>query len=244
MAPASETRSPHQAEIECLRSPTAPILQRLAAAGWLLRADRVSETERELAESALAGLSPTELSEVLSTTSVAALRDRLRRGAEEAFEVAFAQTADEREMWTSAASEALRERDRVASLLAAAARWPAVRSDDDGRAAVGQAVAALAAEVARADRDLRSVARSFTAVNSVRRRELERLAPAHRSEAWWYADRATDDDLLLHLAGESPQGTPSAAVVADLAASRLPPRTGLAEASRINAEVDALIEEL
>lgn len=245
MPPAQEPRPAYPAEVEILTSGRAGVSEQLMAAGHLLRRRGSTDANRRLVDAALRKAAAGEVAATLTGAPVDEVKRRLRRGAEEAFEVAFADTEEERDMWSAAASEALRSRDRLASLCAAASRW--VELHDGAGDEVSAAVVELAGRLGSADRELRGSARSLTAINALRRRDLDELLPELRDEAWWYADRVEDDELLHALGGVAGAGSResrSAAVSADLDASRLPPRAGLAEASRISAEVDAWIEEL
>lgn len=203
---------------------SSPMTVMVVCGDMLRRSSHPSSARPEETERALSALSVEAAIEALSSVDGAAVEQALSRAADQAFEAAFADDEQDRVPFARGAMDGLDARDRVASLVAAAtAKLSAVRGGGGDGAGLERAIEATRASMAGVDAKMQSKARALTGVNRERRAELLELDASERALAWWYASRseASDDELLAALGGVegiSPQG----AVVADLAASRLP----------------------
>ena len=177
----------------------------LAVCGDMIRRSSHPDSARtEETERALRALSPAHVALALGALDVAQIQRETARAIEESFEAAFADTPEERAMFAASAMSALKGRDQLESVLAAARAHVSMSEVLGGASvdAVRGAVDALEQAAASLDRQLSARVRSLTAVNPERRAELAKLDESARSRAWWYSARADegDDDLLVALA--------------------------------------------
>jgi hypothetical protein len=175
---------------------------------------------------ALGALSVLDVAGVVRDVDVGACRAQLERASADAFEAAFAEAPDERTLFASAAVDGLAARDRVASICVAAERRLEMARDGASDPDAGElegAISSLRARLSDLDRGRERFARPLTGINAERRAELARLSDEARAEAWWFAARVDDDDLLTVLAdGGHARGGSSPAVWNDLLRSKLP----------------------
>lgn len=208
---------------------SSPATVMVVCGDMLRRSSHPSSARPEEMERALSALSVESAIEALASVDGASVEQALARAADQAFEAAFAEDEQERAPFARGAMDGLDSRDRVASMLAAAsAKLDAARTSQADAAGLARAIEATRATIAEVDAKMQSKARALTGVNRERRAELAALDASERASAWWYASRSetSDDDLLAALGGV--EGIdPKGAVVADLAASRLPERSAL-----------------
>ncbi len=198
---------------------TAP-RETLAAVGDLVRRRARHPAMDEILSSALVALRSEEVVAALSELDPITCEESVARAAAEAFEAAFADSPEERELFAEAAVAGLLVRDRIESVVVAATRYAEACGADDVRAALG----VLGPRFEEVDRALvRRHARSLTGINPERRACLEELDEEARPRAAWFAARVETDGLLEALAASpAPAGGTSAAVREDLTLSALP----------------------
>jgi hypothetical protein len=192
------------------------------AAGDVLR--RSARCGAELvaeADEALAALSTADVRAVVSAIDVEGCRRSVERAGAEAFEAAFAESPEEREVFATSAHDALLARDRAESSLAAGRRRAATAD-----AAAKAELEAILGERSSALRSLDatfggSVGRSLTAITDRRRASHADLDESSRATAPWFASFADADDMLAGLAGVKTTEL-SASTRAALEASSLP----------------------
>ncbi len=177
----------------------------LCGAGDLLRRSSATATELASLDGILRTLAPEAIRTGLSEIRGKQMEEALIRAADEAVEAALAETPEEAEMWSTSAFEGMRHRDRAESILAAANRWVSLGGkltpdDEELRARLTRDLQAL-------DRKLRAKARWMVGLNNHRRLERDLLEPEARAAAWWYAERAECDDLVVLLSGQAPRRT-------------------------------------
>ncbi len=180
----------------------------LAVVGDLLRrpsALRGAVIESELS-AALSALGPSEVVGALAHLDVTTCEESLTRAAAEAFDAAFADSIEERDLFAEAALLGLLVRDRVESIVFAARRF----ASETGDPSVVDAVRASDAQFAVVDRALtRKHARSLTGINAERRSSFEELDPEARERAVWFSARLDADGLLHSLAIDPAQAIPN-----------------------------------
>ncbi|MFO0556226.1 MAG: hypothetical protein U0271_48060 [Polyangiaceae bacterium] len=145
------------------------------------------------------------MTSALGAIDLGVVEAHVKRAAEEAFEAAFADSPEERALFSSSAVQALEQRDRVASMVAAASAVMQRAQQGAPRGALEQVVSSTTAALAASDAKLASLTRSLTGANSDRRRERDKLDPSCRADAWWYSSRSDegDDGLLMALGGNA-----------------------------------------
>jgi hypothetical protein len=204
----------------------------LAVVGDLLRRPSVlrgAVVESELA-AALSALRPSEVVGALAQLDVTTCEESLTRAAAEAFDAAFADSIEERDLFAEAALLGLLVRDRVESVVFAARRF----ASETGDQSVVDAVRASDAQFAVVDRALtQKHARSLTGINAERRSSFDELDPEARERAVWFSACLDADGLLHSLAVDPTEALPSgifpalvpgtaAAVQRDVESSSLP----------------------
>lgn len=193
-------RSPYADQLPKLTDASSAPDEVLVAAGHLLRRAGAVDADASVIERALAAVSVTELASSLGAERVRACADRMRRAADEAFEVALPVAEEESRMWASAAMEALAERDALESARVALGRVAEVQAE------AAELSATLSESLAGMDRDVRPLMRYFVALNAERRRERDLISEAHRQDAFWFSERADCDGLIGWLAGTAEPG--------------------------------------
>jgi len=158
---------------------------------------RPEETER-----ALSALSLGDAVQAVREADTRGAASGLARASTDAFEAAFADSDEERELFVASVMDGLGARDRLASIATAARARGALgeRAGED----VAELVAAtdeLEQRLQGADAPRQAWTRSLTAANAARRAVLATLTDAAASDAWWYAARIHDDGLLAVLGG-------------------------------------------
>lgn len=168
----------------------------VAAAGEVLRRkESAGKALVEQAQQALMKLNQSDVEASLKAISVAACRSDVSRAAEQAFDAAFADSAEERAELAKSALASLRSRDDIESTLFAAKSFASDRK-------VSLDVDASAADLGRLDGELgRSLGRSLTGINAERRASLAELDPSERDRAVWFGSFLDADDLLPALGG-------------------------------------------
>jgi hypothetical protein len=180
---------------------------------------RPEETER-----ALGALSLAEVASAVGAVDLVATKKAVERAASDAFEAAFADSPEERELFVASSMEGLLVRDRVASLLVAArARLDLAAGRGEASSALIEACASLEARLGSVERARATLARQLTGANAARRAALSTLTDDAAKAAWWYSDRSSDDGLLPALVGEV-SADASESIRADLERSALPVR--------------------
>jgi hypothetical protein len=116
------------------------------------------------------------------------------RGAAEAFEAAFAESDEEKNLFSASAQQALKWREELECYLAALSRWEQLHNRPSTQSQK------LTAHAAQLDRMVRAKIRSFVPLNAWRRTELSRLDDSLRASAWWFSARVQCDGLLAALA--------------------------------------------
>ncbi len=194
----------------------------LCVCGDVMRSRPTPESARpEETERALSALSVGDVTQAIRTVDLVLTQTALRRAADDAFEAAFADSTEERELFVASTMEGLARRDRVASLLVAArARVELARSGGADAEDLERACADLETRLGALERSRASLARKLTGANAARRTALAALTQQAATAAWWYAERASDDGLLPALGGEP--GEITASIQADLSRSALP----------------------
>ncbi|HTJ84071.1 MAG TPA: hypothetical protein VL400_20265 [Polyangiaceae bacterium] len=159
---------------------------------------RTEDTER-----ALSALSVADAAAAVREVDVSAVASSLARASADAFEAAFAESDEERELFLASAVEGLAARDRVASIaVAARARAAMAAQSGDAATSLESACADLDQRLQQAELPRVAWSRSLSGANAARRALLATLTEEAAAGAWWYAARSEDDDLLGALAGE------------------------------------------
>jgi hypothetical protein len=202
----------------------------LAAVGDLARRSTRHPVGRETLSEALLALSPADVCAALAEIDAQTCEESLGRAAAEAFEAAFSDSPEERELFAEAAIAGLLVRDRIESTLFAASTFAELSGDADVTRAVRDAEDRLApVDLGLVQRH----ARMLTGVNRERRACLHELDPQLHERAVWFTSRVDDDVLLGALAGDaSPAAAYGDGVKADLARSALPSFTRLESGRR------------
>lgn len=204
--------------VAILTAPNPAPREVLAAVGDLARRSERHAVPEDTLTAALQSLRAADVTLALSELDPSTCEESLGRAAAEAFEAAFADSPEERELFAEAAIAGLLVRDRVESLVFAARRFMAATGDDPS---TREALEAVTARFAQVDEVLANkLARSLTGINQERRACLDELDSEVRGAAPWFSLRLDGDGLLEALAGNT-EGA-SASVAADLARSELP----------------------
>ena len=172
----------------------------LVVCGEALRKSGQKESARaEETDRALLGLSLQDAAQALLSVSAKELVAELNRAGNEAFEAAFAEDQEERQLFAESAATALRTRDSAASLQRAAHRRVELARGDV--AGLEQALASLQTVLAEVDQRKNSMARMLTGINPERRQALAELDAGEAEQAWWFALSAepAQDGLLREL---------------------------------------------
>lgn len=183
MAPAALRPSPFDSQLKKLGGST-PINVLTVCGDSLRRTSHPESARPEETDRALLALSIADVARSVAGCAPN-VQTELQRAGSEAFEAAFADSSEERELFAESARGALVARDRAESVLVAARRRIELAKDD--LTELLRAVDALEARLAAADTKQKSLARSLTGINPERRRELVTLDPAAKARAWWFA---------------------------------------------------------
>lgn len=169
----------------------------LAAAGSLLRRLNAARTDLSRIRNVLTRL-PSDAVRVWSTgVEPSSIEARLHRATEEAMEAALPESNDEQDTWRAWAREGVEARDVLESQLVAMRFREGLGFEGDAPSRVR-----LGEGLLRQDRALKLRARWLVSLNEWRREERDLLDPEHRSNAWWFVERADCESLLPALAGE------------------------------------------
>jgi len=231
-------KSPLDQKISEAGGPTTKTV--LVVCGEMMRRSKHPSSARpEETERALSALSVSDVTQAVAGLDVASAKGELARAIEDAFEAAFADSEEDRTLFTSSAMSGIAARDRLASAIFGARQKLALASGDAGVEGLAASLATVEDSLAALDEQLRPQVRSLTSVNPERRAELSMLDPELRETAWWYAARSDEgDDQLLAQLGGAPLDSAlaindSAETKADLAASSLPSFDAETEASGV-----------